>query len=104
MAMHKGDSLTFSSSQGSDFGFSYAAWYSDVTHEVKAVTSGYRSHVLIAVVLMDFLFKTPFVVEMVSSWLHQSSHINWDLNRLLQGTGNLIVGYAILSVPTRNYS
>ena len=42
VAMHKGDSLTFSSSQGSDFGFSYAAWYSDVTHEVKAVTSGYR--------------------------------------------------------------
>ena len=42
VAMHKGESLTFRSSPGSDFGFSYAAWYSDVSHEVKAVTSGYR--------------------------------------------------------------
>jgi 2OG-Fe(II) oxygenase superfamily len=42
VATHRGESLTFSSSLGSDFGFSYAAWYSDVTHEVKTVTSGYR--------------------------------------------------------------
>jgi hypothetical protein len=42
VATHKGESITFSSSPGSDFGFSYAAWYSDITHEVKAVTSGYR--------------------------------------------------------------
>ncbi|KAN0080621.1 hypothetical protein V8E54_003825 [Elaphomyces granulatus] len=42
VATHKGESLTFRSSPGSDFGFSYAAWYSDVSHEVKAVTSGYR--------------------------------------------------------------
>jgi 2OG-Fe(II) oxygenase superfamily len=42
VATHKGESITFSSAPGSDFGFSYAAWYSDITHEVKAVTSGYR--------------------------------------------------------------
>jgi 2OG-Fe(II) oxygenase superfamily len=42
VASHKGESRTFSSSPGSDFNFSYAAWYSDITHEVKPVTSGYR--------------------------------------------------------------
>jgi hypothetical protein len=42
VATHKGESRTFSSSPGSDFGFSYAAWYSDVMHEVKPVTSGHR--------------------------------------------------------------
>jgi hypothetical protein len=42
VALHKEHSRTFSSSLGSDFGFSYAAWYSDITHELKPVTSGYR--------------------------------------------------------------
>lgn len=42
VASHRGESRTFSSSSGSEFDFSYAAWYSDITHEVKPVTSGYR--------------------------------------------------------------
>ena len=42
VASYEGRSQTFSSSLGSDFGFSYAAWYSNITHEMKPVTSGYR--------------------------------------------------------------
>lgn len=39
---HNGESRVFKSSQVSEFEGSYAAWYSDVTHEIKPVTSGYR--------------------------------------------------------------
>jgi 2OG-Fe(II) oxygenase superfamily len=42
IASHKGEHLKFSTAKTSEFGFSYAAWYSDVRHEVKPVTSGYR--------------------------------------------------------------
>ncbi|KAN0067271.1 hypothetical protein V8E54_014726 [Elaphomyces granulatus] len=42
VASHRGESRTFSSSSASEFDYSYAAWYSDITHEVKPVTSGYR--------------------------------------------------------------
>lgn len=42
IASHKGESLTFKTSPTSEFGYSYAAWYADVSHEVKPVTSGYR--------------------------------------------------------------
>ncbi|KNG87017.1 hypothetical protein ANOM_004695 [Aspergillus nomiae NRRL 13137] len=39
---HRDDCLTFQTAPTSDFGMSWAAWYADVTHEVKPVTSGYR--------------------------------------------------------------
>lgn len=39
---HAGSTKTFSTSQHSDFGVSWMAWYSDVTHEVKPVTAGRR--------------------------------------------------------------
>lgn len=42
VATHKGGREVFETSLSSEFGFSSAAWYSDVTHEVKPVTSGYR--------------------------------------------------------------
>ena len=42
IATHKGGREVFASAPTSDFGYSSAAWYSDVTHEVKPVTSGYR--------------------------------------------------------------
>jgi 2OG-Fe(II) oxygenase superfamily len=42
IASHKGEHLKFSTAEASEFDFSYAAWYSDVRHEVKPVTSGYR--------------------------------------------------------------
>jgi 2-oxoglutarate-Fe(II)-dependent oxygenase superfamily protein len=42
VASHRGESRTFSSSSASEFDYSYAAWYSDITHEVKPVTLGYR--------------------------------------------------------------
>jgi 2-oxoglutarate-Fe(II)-dependent oxygenase superfamily protein len=73
VASHKGESRTFSSSPGSDFGFSYAAWYSDVTHEVKPVTSGYRIvltynliHRPSAMLLRDRL--TTGLVSLLESW------------------------------------
>ncbi|KAI9372949.1 hypothetical protein BJX61DRAFT_542237 [Aspergillus egyptiacus] len=42
VATHRGDSRVFNSSATSEFEYSYAAWYSDVKHGVKPVTSGCR--------------------------------------------------------------
>jgi hypothetical protein len=39
---HKGESSKFHTASNSEFGFSWAAWYADVMHEVKPVRSGYR--------------------------------------------------------------
>ncbi|KAL3705144.1 hypothetical protein TMatcc_008816 [Talaromyces marneffei ATCC 18224] len=39
---HKGESLKFETGSNSEYGFSWAAWYADVMHEVKPVRSGYR--------------------------------------------------------------
>ncbi|KAF7504269.1 hypothetical protein GJ744_002527 [Endocarpon pusillum] len=39
---HEGKRQIISTPESSDFEYSYAAWYSDVTHEVKPVTGGYR--------------------------------------------------------------
>ncbi len=39
---HDGEERVFRSSERSEYDYSYAAWYADVTHEVKPVTSGYR--------------------------------------------------------------
>ncbi|TAQ83888.1 hypothetical protein B7494_g7785 [Chlorociboria aeruginascens] len=40
--VHGSETKLFETSKYSDFDFSYLAWYSDVTHEVKPVTSGRR--------------------------------------------------------------
>lgn len=42
VASHGGQQQIFKTSPSSEFGFSFAAWYADITHEVKKVTSGYR--------------------------------------------------------------
>lgn len=42
IATHRDKSAKFSTAEISEFGFSWAAWYADVTHEVKPVTSGHR--------------------------------------------------------------
>lgn len=39
---HNEETIGFKTSNFSEFGSSYAAWYSNVTHEVKPVVSGYR--------------------------------------------------------------
>ncbi|KAG9770929.1 hypothetical protein KCU88_g6480, partial [Aureobasidium melanogenum] len=39
---HNNDTVEFNTSPTSEFDISYAAWYSDVLHEVKPVTQGYR--------------------------------------------------------------
>lgn len=39
---HRGEKYEFKTSPHSKFAMSYGAWYSDVLHEVKPVTSGYR--------------------------------------------------------------
>ena len=39
---HNKDDYTFDSARGSDFGTSFAAWYSDVYHEVQRITGGRR--------------------------------------------------------------
>ncbi|RDW69921.1 hypothetical protein BP5796_08318 [Coleophoma crateriformis] len=39
---HLGQTKTFETSEVSAFEYSYLAWYSDVTHEVKPITSGRR--------------------------------------------------------------
>lgn len=39
---HGGRQRTVSTSEASEFDYSFAAWYSDVTHEIKPVTSGNR--------------------------------------------------------------
>lgn len=39
---HRGKSMQFKTSTTSMAGFSYAAWYSDVFHEIKPITSGHR--------------------------------------------------------------
>ncbi|KAL3480567.1 hypothetical protein BJX99DRAFT_18616 [Aspergillus californicus] len=42
IASHRNESRTYVSSTDSEYNFSYAAWYSDVRHEIRPVTSGYR--------------------------------------------------------------
>ncbi|RAL00834.1 uncharacterized protein BO80DRAFT_88583 [Aspergillus ibericus CBS 121593] len=42
IAFHKNARLEFQTAPTSEFGFSWAAWYADVTHELKPVASGYR--------------------------------------------------------------
>lgn len=39
---HNEETIEYKTSNFSEFGSSYAAWYSNVTHEVKPVVSGYR--------------------------------------------------------------
>jgi 2OG-Fe(II) oxygenase superfamily len=39
---HEGRHQVFGTAPSSEFGYSSSAWYSDVNHEVKPVTSGYR--------------------------------------------------------------
>ncbi|KAF3894155.1 Fe2OG dioxygenase domain-containing protein [Trichophyton interdigitale] len=39
---HQGKSMQFKTSTTSMAGFSYAAWYSDVFHEIKPITGGHR--------------------------------------------------------------
>ncbi|OAL68751.1 hypothetical protein A7D00_7317 [Trichophyton violaceum] len=39
---HQGKSMQFKTSTTSMAGFSYAAWYSDVFHEIKPITTGHR--------------------------------------------------------------
>ncbi|KAI1262137.1 hypothetical protein F5Y18DRAFT_161064 [Xylariaceae sp. FL1019] len=39
---HNHEEVTIKTSTGSEFGFTWASWYSDVFHEVKPVTQGYR--------------------------------------------------------------
>lgn len=39
---HDGDRRSFDSASSSDYGYSIAGWYADVTHEVLPVTSGCR--------------------------------------------------------------
>ncbi|KAI9689724.1 MAG: hypothetical protein M1822_009605 [Bathelium mastoideum] len=40
---HDNKNKTFKTAPSSELGISYLAWYADVTHEVKTVTSGYRT-------------------------------------------------------------
>jgi hypothetical protein len=42
IATHKDQTQTHDSAAKSEYGFSYAAWYSDVRHEIEPVTEGYR--------------------------------------------------------------
>ncbi|KAJ0419520.1 hypothetical protein BJY00DRAFT_313909 [Aspergillus carlsbadensis] len=42
IAHHKDEARIHDSAANSEYGFSYAAWYSDVRHQVKPVTAGYR--------------------------------------------------------------
>ncbi|KAK2754489.1 hypothetical protein FQN54_006890 [Arachnomyces sp. PD_36] len=42
VASHKNEHQVYKSSSVSEYEYSSAAWYSDITHEVKPVTSGYR--------------------------------------------------------------
>jgi len=88
VASHKGKSRTFSSSPGSDFGFSYAAWYSDITHEVKPVTSGYRivlTYNLIhrpSAMLVDRKSPSTMLIPLLDSWaaLCRKSFPPWQIN------------------------
>ena len=81
VASHKGESRTFSSSPGSDFGFSYAAWYSDITHEVKPVTSGYR------IVLTYNLIHRPSAMLLDRDKPLDQAHFSaWLMGGSLQGS------------------
>ncbi|KAI9040281.1 uncharacterized protein KD926_008371 [Aspergillus affinis] len=42
IASHRDKKLEFATAPKSEFGYTWAAWYADVSHEVKPVTSGYR--------------------------------------------------------------
>lgn len=42
VAAHTGQSRVFKTDTTSEFGYSFAAWYSDVTHAIQPVLSGHR--------------------------------------------------------------
>ncbi|KAF9885296.1 hypothetical protein FE257_013013 [Aspergillus nanangensis] len=42
VASHRDKKREFATAPNSEFGYTWAAWYADVSHEVKPVTSGYR--------------------------------------------------------------
>lgn len=56
---HNGEVFEFKTSQTSDFDVSYAAWYSDVLHEVKPVAQGYR-----LVLIYNLLKATSATISM----------------------------------------
>ncbi|PGH11888.1 hypothetical protein AJ80_06953 [Polytolypa hystricis UAMH7299] len=68
---HDGKSHTFQSSENSEFGASYSAWYSDVTHEIKPVTSGYRL-VITYNLIQDGVGKIPSAPETSTTELESS--------------------------------
>ncbi|KAE8394112.1 hypothetical protein BDV23DRAFT_179916 [Aspergillus alliaceus] len=75
IASHQDDHITFKTASTSEFGFSWAAWYADVTHEVKPVTSGYRIVLIYNLIhrpsaaLLDFHgSKTEKLVRLLESW------------------------------------
>ncbi|KAL2839316.1 hypothetical protein BJX68DRAFT_272189 [Aspergillus pseudodeflectus] len=64
-ATHKDQTQTHDSAANSEYGFSYAAWYSDVRHEIKPVTSGYR------LVLTYNLIHRPSTCIKTTDWAEQ---------------------------------
>ncbi|KAL3253155.1 hypothetical protein ABHI18_009682 [Aspergillus niger] len=90
VASHRGWKIAWSTAPSSEFSFSWSAWYADVIHEVRPVTSGYR------VVLVYNLIHRPSVglgfsgiqtdklTHLLESWVSgcsgngQSDHSGWD--------------------------
>lgn len=75
IASHRDKRVKFSTAEVSEFGFSWAAWYADVTHEVKPVTSGHRIvlvynliHRPTASLLNRGDNKTKMLTDSLASW------------------------------------
>ncbi|KAE8374594.1 hypothetical protein BDV26DRAFT_295802 [Aspergillus bertholletiae] len=75
IASHRGDQLRFRTAPSSKFGFSWAAWYADITHEVKPVISGYRVVLIYNLIhrpsaaLLEFHgSRTEKITRLLESW------------------------------------
>ncbi|GCB21937.1 hypothetical protein AAWM_04822 [Aspergillus awamori] len=90
VASHRDWKIAWSTASSSEFSFSWAAWYADVIHEVRPVTSGYRVALVYNLIHRPLVglgisgVQTDKLTHLLESWVSdcsgngQSDHSAWD--------------------------
>lgn len=76
---HNGRKQVFISSERSEFDYAYAAWYADVTHEVKPVTSGNRLVLIYNLIQTDSAARTSASTLTDSNSRLKAVFSHWNL-------------------------
>ncbi|KAL8771642.1 MAG: hypothetical protein Q9194_004831 [Teloschistes cf. exilis] len=80
IARHSGDGKMFATATDSAFQFNHIAWYADVMHEVRPVTSGYRF-----VVVYNLVRTSPGAVQTAAKLLGEKDELGTVLAAWNQG-------------------